>query len=178
MELLRLNFVKTLSESAWFGCPLSVVRCRHRWCQAAIAATPEPVPYQWRVIGPDFVQSRILGVIDGCLQADISTRWTTTRLIEALSQLRGDIAAIAAGSSSQTPALSPSATSVTYDVLAMVDALAIAGVDSRAIGDVADSVGHLAVSGLDIWRACGVPANKAMLARRLLPPQEDFDMVP
>ena len=65
----------------------------------------------------------------------------------------------------------------TYDVLDIVTALSTAGVDVAVVDAVADAVGHLAVSSLDVWVSCGVPPMKGIAARRLLAPCEDHNLV-
>ena len=166
----------------------SVALCLFMACdQAAVGVKG----YQWRVVGTRILVPQLLGVIEGCLIPDPVARWTVPQVLEALSTLQREAAAIrladAVGGSPKpqapptvvsppVPPTSPTS-AVVYDALAMVDALAAVGVDDSVIDVVADAIGHLAVSTLDVLKACGVPPMKGMTARRLLTPCERFTLV-
>ena len=147
------------------------------------------MPYQWRVAAPDLVVSRLLGIIEGCLCCSPVPRLTVPRIHDALTSLSrgvdpgylGPVGGTAT-TATATPPIAPSPVAiptagVTYDVLAMVEALVIVRVDDAVIGAVADAIGHQSVSTLDVWRACGVPPMKAIEARRLITAREGIAQV-
>ena len=59
--------------------------------QAGRAAKPEPKPYQWRVIAPDAIVSRLVGIVEGCLAADAADRSTVQQVIDALTALQREV---------------------------------------------------------------------------------------
>jgi hypothetical protein len=59
-------------------------------------------------------------------------------------------------------------TAVSYDVLAIVDAMETQGVDAGVAGAVGDAIGHLGTSTLDVLRTCGMPALKVFAVRKAL----------
>ena len=67
--------------------------------------------------------------------------------------------------------------SVTYDVLALLDGLARVGVDGAVVAAVADAIGHLAVTSLAVLNTCGVPGAKSLAVRRLLTRCDDCELV-
>ena len=157
-----------------------------------------PKPYQWRIVAPDAVTSRLIGIVEGCLFADVASRWTVPQVVDALTALRRDVttgvAIVGAGGSDQTggsvtpsstiAALPPTAPStavdgstVTYDTLALLAALMSVGVDDAVVAAVADVIGHTAVSSVGVLRSCGVAATKGIAVRRLLTPRDDYALV-
>ena len=183
-----------------------LICCLPPGAQASRDAKPEAKPYQWRVVASDAVVSQLMGAVEGCLVGDAAARWTVSQVIDTLAALRRDISAGVAGSttgSSGGSAVStPSATAVvatgavvpppppapvplssagggsaTYDVLALLEALASVGVDDAVVATVADAIGHLAVSSLGILNTCGVAGAKSLAVRRQLAHCEDHELV-
>ena len=164
--------------------------------QASVEAKPKPKPYQWRVIAPEAIVSRLVEILEGCLVSEVVARWTVSQVIDALTVLRRDvgrsIVTSGAGSSSRLGgdvmpsgvAPSPPATSpvvdggaATYDTLALLSELSTVGVEDAVVAAVADVIGHLAVSPLGVLKSCGVAAKKGLVVRRRLTPREDYALV-
>ena len=124
--------------------------------------------------------SRLVAIIEGCLIADRSARWSVSNVLEALTMLRADAAialspsAVSGLSSLRTavpPPPLPSSSlpsAVTYDVLDVIAALVDASVDLVTICAVADEIGPLTLTTLEVLRSCGVPPLKIIAARALL----------
>ena len=70
--------------------------------QAAVDAKPESKAYQWRIIAPEAVVSRLLAIMEGCLGADASTRWTVEQVVDELSAVRGSLTLQAANGRGST----------------------------------------------------------------------------
>ena len=132
--------------------------------------------YVWAVdVGGDAVSSVLLGrlltVVDGCLVADPTRRMTVSHALEALTKLQCDVAA-AGGSgdgprSPTTPVPPPPLPgAVTYDVLAIVDAMEAVSIDPVLVASVADAIGTSLTSSLDVLTANKVPIMKAMAVRK------------
>ena len=137
--------------------------------------------YVWRVdVGEDsegsVLLARLEGVVDGCLVADPSSRWTLPRVLDALTTLQRDVEAIArrshlkVGSEATSPAARPApattaAVAPVYDVMAIVDAMEALGI---ATGAVIDAIGGVTAASLDALRPAGVPYVKCMAVKRAL----------
>ena len=132
----------------------------------------------WEVnVGSDGTGSVLLAqlvrVIDGCVAPDPAKRWTVRHVLDALVAISHDVvksgvsvgvsdAPVAASSQVRSrPTAVPASTApaLVYDVLAIIAAMEALAVDAAVVSSVADAIGFLSSSTLDVLLAKGVRAT-------------------
>ena len=112
--------------------------------------------------------ARLLTVIDGCVAPEPSRRPTVPQVLDTLTALLHSATAASTtgvGGSGCTSPTARGSASLTYDVLAIVDAMEALDMDAAA---VIDALGGATASSLDALRAVGVPFVKCIAVKDAL----------